>query len=60
MSALKRTSTASPHFDIPSVLRPSERLSLSIPCRVRTDGLEFYRAEAGVVYDREGSVHDAA
>ncbi len=48
------------HFDIAQVLRPNEKLSVSIPCRTRTDGLSFEKAEAGIVYNGSINGNEAA
>lgn len=52
--------SANPHVEVRSVLRPEHRVVASIPCRIRTDGLQYHRAEASVVVDRSNGYEEAA
>ncbi|ORX34560.1 Endonuclease/exonuclease/phosphatase [Kockovaella imperatae] len=59
MSLYARTNTVG-HFDIASVLRSTERVSVTLPCRVRTDGSEYHKAEAATVVSSSAGIKEAA
>ncbi|KAK1926319.1 hypothetical protein DB88DRAFT_158656 [Papiliotrema laurentii] len=47
------TKSAPAHCDMSTLLRPDEVLSVSLPCRVRTEGPAFHRSEAAIVRSRK-------
>lgn len=52
--------SANPHVEVQSLLRPEDRAVASIPCRIRTDGLQYHRAEASVIVNRSNGYEEAA
>ena len=48
------------HFDNSSILRSTERVSVTLPCRVRVDGLEYHQAEAATVISKSQGIEEAA
>jgi hypothetical protein len=52
--------SSNPHVEVQSVLRPGDRVVASIPCRIRTDGLQYHRAEAFVVVNRSNGHEESA
>ena len=47
-------------FDFQYLLRPSERVTVSLPCRIRTGRLVYTKAEALVVVGRKAAPETAA
>ncbi len=53
-------SAQQPAFDIQPLLRPSERVTVNLPCRVRTEQLSYTVAEVAVVLSRTPGFEEAA
>ncbi|ORY31996.1 Endonuclease/exonuclease/phosphatase [Naematelia encephala] len=54
------TNQSTSHFDLQPLLRPSEHLLVSAPCRIRVDGSSFTKAEVSAVLSRSNEGDEAA
>ena len=50
----------SPPFELQHLLRPPERVTVTVPCRIHFDDQRHVKVEAAVVLSKIGGVEEAA